>query len=683
MPPDPDEQLIGERLRAAEAYRRPFELDWLLYLAFAAGQQWAQVDRDRRRLVDTADVDDRWQGIDLYVADIIQENRGAALGELTTDSDRPTLVLPGDGREDTQSELVADQANRILGYGWEMEWDANVKLAQGTQYSLDLGVAAIRCRRDRTGDPVLSSDGEQVQAPIDPRTGEPITDLTAAREYMAQSMARGQVAKLQPLRRARTIWEPGSAFNLLTPPGVPHESLFPWEAWIAPMLLRDLQAQYTEADGLTADTDIGSVLGITVPQDRRTQPGVGTVKDSIWVYTYYERPTMQFPNGRTAVLAGREKKLLRVTPQLPYRRTDGTPHSGIAYLHWQRLTDRFYSRGLVAALKDPQRMRNRNATQSHEIADRSMPYILVEEGAQPQEPEGRPMEYRTVKKGTQIQPTVVAGAGPGAWMQQRGEQILDDAAHASTLSALKTGDNPAGVTSYAQLRLLYEAEAAKRSAIKTDRARQVALLAELSLWEAREIWPAGKRLLVAGPQNELQAVAFDRSMLPDGVVVRPAAGAPEPQSGAAIALKIQDMWQAALASGAATRDPDGWMRWLYESQQAGTLLPLPDEPTDPAIEKAELENRVLGAGGVPQVAYYDPISVHIPIHRRDQEEALMEGDLERWQRGETHIQDHLRVARDNAAAIQAASPPPAALPAAAPPAVAPPVVNGSSPVQTA
>lgn len=652
------ETLIRRRLTAAEEYRKSFELSWLMSFAFVAGQQWSVIDRNTRQLHDLSEKDPRYADVDLYVADIIHEHRGAALGELQTDSDRPELIPPGDGEDDETSEMVADQANRLLGHGWDYEWDGDSVLLEARQYCLDLGVSAIRCRFDRmAGDILTGSDGEPVQAPIDPRTGQPIVDPEKAHEHVAGLAAQGQQARFEALHEGRIVWEAGTAFNILAPPGVPHEKKFPWEAWVAPVLLADVKAMFPAAHDLVADSDIASALGLTAPKSGASQ--VPKVADSVWLYAYYEKPTPQFPQGRTAYLAGSQKKLLQVLPQLPYRRVSGEWCSGIVYLHWQRLTDRFYSRSLIEALKDPQRMTNRVATQSQEIIDRGMPFVLAEEGSVPQTPSGRPMEYVLLKQGTTVQPQIFGGSGPGEWMYRHREQLMQDAQHASTLSSLKLGENPTAVTTYSQLALLYEQEAAKRSTIRVDHQKQVATLAELSMEDVRRYWRDGKQLLIAGEQNKLQAATYEKSMVPELYVVRPAPGSPRPRAQAAQIQLITDLWNAALASGAATLDPQRWMDWLAQSYDAGAPLPLPEPPTDSDQDKADLENRAIQDGATPPVAYYDRIDIHLPLHRAEQNEAILLGDLERWQRGEDHVQQHQAVAAANAAQIAAQAPPPA------------------------
>src|SRR4051812_24517030 len=80
---------IADRITQAENYRRQFEAGWLTNLAFVAGQHWLVTDIDdpSRTLRHISEVDDRYADRDLYTADVITEQRAAALGELQTDDD--------------------------------------------------------------------------------------------------------------------------------------------------------------------------------------------------------------------------------------------------------------------------------------------------------------------------------------------------------------------------------------------------------------------------------------------------------------------------------------------------------------------------------------------------------------------------------------------------------------------
>src|SRR5262245_63749007 len=88
---------IKDQIEAAKDDRKRFEPTWHHNLAFAAGKHYLKWERNQRRLV----LPDEYEGRDLYTADVITEYRTTALGELSSDDDRPELLLR---RDDEPSE---------------------------------------------------------------------------------------------------------------------------------------------------------------------------------------------------------------------------------------------------------------------------------------------------------------------------------------------------------------------------------------------------------------------------------------------------------------------------------------------------------------------------------------------------------------------------------------------------
>src|SRR5205809_1134604 len=100
---------IRRKIKDGLAARRPLEATWQSNLAFAAGKWWLKWDRDQRRLVFPPDM----YGKELFGVDVITEYRTTALGELTSDDDRPELLLRHD---DAASEDYQKQLNRSVSF---------------------------------------------------------------------------------------------------------------------------------------------------------------------------------------------------------------------------------------------------------------------------------------------------------------------------------------------------------------------------------------------------------------------------------------------------------------------------------------------------------------------------------------------------------------------------------------
>lgn len=626
-----------ERLKQAIDDRRRYEPTWLSNLAFAAGKHWLQWNPASRQLQMPTDMP--WR--EVYTADIITEYRSTVLGEMTGD-DRPELLLV---QSEEWTRDYQAQANRAIRFAWENEWQADHALAQAKQWCLDLGTSAVRCKFDPNQGPV-----RQGNVPF--QNGRPVLDPEKARGYVADTAASGGIADLRQVREGRTTFEPLSAFNLLVPSGIPHENDLPWEAVVRPVSIDNLMAEYGDvAAGMAEDGDIGSLFGTDSLHAGgetwgSTEPegGQSKLREHAWLYLIFERPCPKYPDGRVLHLGGKDMRLLRVTPELPYVGADGTRRSGIAYYHWWRVSGRFWSRSMVEALKDPQRMINRRKTQNTEIIDRGMPHLIVEEGALKQTPRGLVMEKIEVKKGSP-QPKIDGGTGPGQWMYMDIDELRRDVEHGSGVKSVTLGDNPANVTTYSQLALLNENDQGKRESIYHGHKLATKYLVECGLHAIRQYWPPEKQIMLAVDDDErIQAETFNASRLPDFYVLRVPTGATKPRSQAAELKKIDDIFQRSI--DAAQPLP---ITWYAASIEAGEPLELPQEDGNSQHDKAQLENHVLSAGMELGVQYYDNPEIHIPVHRSSQIAAEISGDEAAWQAHEQHIQQHIVQAAENAA----------------------------------
>lgn len=641
---------IKNRLRQARDARRALEPTWQSNLAFAAGKFHLKWDRDQRRLVFPPEL----YGKELYTADVITEYRTQALGELSTDDDRPQLLLRQD---DAAGEDYQAQLNRAIGYGWDHEWEADQALEQADRFALDMGTSAIRCRFDPTLGKPLEEDIPHYQ-------GKPVFDPEQAMQLMGQYGEGGPVpgVTMKSINAGKIMWDPLSCFNLLVPPGIPDERRFPWEGVMFPALLDDVKEQYGAlAKDLKEDGDIGNALGLDVNSEAADARGWGggpgdagttRLRDHVWLYTYYERPSRKYQKGRTVVLAGNKMKLMEHLKELPYVSPNGDYRSGIAYFHWHRVTGRFWSRGLVETMKDIQRGINEVQTLKKQIIKRGLPFVIVEEGSGLEKRKGLPVEVMQIKPQSSGPPVVSQGVGPGQWMQAEVDSMRDDLEHATGIRAARLGENPANVGTYSQLALIYEADATKRQQIVRDRKRAIGRLLEDSVYDMRTYWGPEKQIMLASDDEKVQAEVFNATKIPPYFIVQTARGTTQPRTQAAKLKLIDDVAQYSL--NARTPVP---LQWVKESYEAGEPLDLPEQPTDDQADKAQLENHQMLLGYDVQPQYYDPPEIHIPVHRSAQIQAEQVGDQEAWQRIEQHVQLHLQVAAENAAQIGQIVPP--------------------------
>ena len=637
-----------ERITAAKAARKPFVPIWLLNLAFAAGQHWVAWDKRQQRVRALRELDPKYADRELFTADRITEYRLAQLGELESDDDRPQLIAVQEG---DNAEAVVDQLNRAVSYAWDHEWGAQEALSQARRYVVDLGTSAIRCRWNPNKGPVA---GRAAYHP----TGEPVThpdDLAALQS--SGTLADGSLPQLRQVNEGRSCWEAYSAFGILAQPGINHEDQFTWEILVRPVPLDELRDTYGQAAaGLNADPDVASAMGLSTSQavpDNRSQ-GIGTnkLKGHCWVYTCFQRPNSQYPKGAVAVIASNEYKLLSFTDELPYETPDGCPHSGIVYFHWDRKNDRFYSRAWIEPLKDPQRIINRRETQNTEIIDRAMPATFIKQGDMPEARTGAPWEVVELNRNSG-EPVFWNGSGPGAWMYEDLTHQIDNLGHASTMSAIRLGENPMGVETYSQLATLNDNETSKRAVIIRDHRKQIARLVELSIYDIERYWPETKQILVAGEDDQISRLAFSKKTIPTFFIAKVAAGAPEPRSQGAELKKVDAVWAALVQAWVAVGNGPAYAQWYWDCIQAGKLLDLPEAMSDTQSDLAKLENELMLGGTQPQVMDYDNLNTHLPIHREAEDQARAQGDVMLLARIIRHIQDHQQVAQQNIMQAQA------------------------------
>ncbi|HXJ66812.1 MAG TPA: hypothetical protein VNN79_23895, partial [Actinomycetota bacterium] len=230
--------------------------------------------------------------------------------------------------------------------------------------------------------------------------------------------------------------------------------------------------------------------------------------------------------------------------------------------------------------------------------------------------------------------------------------------HASTLSPLRLGENPTNVDTYSQLALLNDNEQGKRGSIIAEHREGIGHLVMLSLSDVEEYWPDEKQGLILGPEQSVESVTLKKSDIPTQYRVRPATGQPQPRSQGAQVKKIDAIWQAAVASLVVQTDPAAWTDWYKRSLEAGQPQKLPAAGATSQDQIISLENMLMRQGEWVEPAYYDPIQLHVPGHRMEQDRARAEGDTPTAQLLEQHIQRHLYWSTVNAQQQAAIGPQP-------------------------
>lgn len=627
-----------KRREQATQHRKDFEAQWMVSLQFLAGKQWAKYVPGEHRM----HLPKLAKGRTRHTADRLTQNVMAVLGNLLADDGRGRFLTAHD---DSRGEDYAEVLDKLLAYGWEREWQGDARRARLARILIALGTGGIRARFDRT------QGRELMEVPH--RDGEPILDPDEARSYVAEASFYGESANLKTIREGRIVWDVLSAWNLLPPPAVEEPEDFPWELIVRPVDLETLKRQYGERaeSVVAAPIEAMNVLGLGATSERLeagdSRDGgkrTGRLEDHAILYTGYLKPTPDWPRGQMVVFT-HDAKLLDAYDRLPLEETSCKPaRSGITYFWYWRTPGRFWGRGLVEPGIGPQRVINKRVTQIDETIDRSMPYVVTEEGTVALMPEGRPMEEVRIRPGA-AKPLPVLPPGPGAWMLDDIRLQDENIEKALGLRGVTLGDNPTGVTTYSQLALLRETDAAKIDPIAAELRLGLAECQYDSV-ELTRNWPPDKKLMITGENDRLELLVYSQVEVPADYMVLPAKGGTQLRTTGAELQKINDIWNAALAVGR-----NDLLEWYVDSLNVGKAQDLPKNPKYEQRHMAALENTLLSRGEPVPVAPFHDHEVHVLEHREDQNEWLQianEGDESAAmivQVYEQHIQQHAAMAQ--------------------------------------
>jgi len=509
-----------DRKEKAEKHREQFLPQIRVNRKFAAGKQHLDVNTRTGRVIDVRERN----GIRLVTSDILSQYLLTVIGRMAANDYRPNFLA---FREDEIAEMISAHMNDTFGWGWDNEWMAERKVLQLFRLLTTDGTAAVRCRYDRTVGAYL---GE-----VPYMDGAPILDPEKARKYMAENYKPdGPPVKIAPLREGRVIWEILSFENLLTPPGIEDDADFPWDLIQRPIPREEVRARY----GVNIQTEeIESSAALTTGLGFGDQEPV-KLEDYGFVYTGYERPNNKHPQGRTIIFS--EDALLDVYDSLPYPDHPLGPRTGLHYFRWQVVPGRFPGKAFIEPGVGPQQVRNKRLTQIDAIIDRNMPKVYIEEQSLARPRTGEPMEYVEVRPGSPL-PNVSAGVPPGAWMLQDIKLQDENAERALGMGRTSLGQAPTGVSAYSAMALLTENDALKLDPIAQGFRLQ---MVELS-WDTMEAmrnWPSDKKMLIAGPDNQLRAVVWSQNEVPMEYLVKQPRGGSLPRSQAAELQKVNDIW---------------------------------------------------------------------------------------------------------------------------------------------
>jgi hypothetical protein len=614
-----------ERRQQAKQHRKRFEPDWRICQSFVANKQWIGWDRREHRVISLLN-DPREKDREHYTVNIVNQYVRTILGKLYTDDFRPDIQYR---TEDVVSVDYARQADRAFAYAWDVEIGAEEALFEALLAVCIYGTSATRCRFDPTLGPY------KMDVPM--INGKPMLEGDKARAAVAGAAALGHTVSFQSMHEGKIVWEPLLPDMLLPPAGVKRETNFPWLIVETLMSVEAVKSRYgdkakglVEQDLSAIDSDLSLAVG---PDDASGESA--KLRGHLKVSTGYEFPNSDYHEGRMDTWA--QDTMLEPSDQLPYE-VNGERKAGIAFFHYNRLPQRFWSMGVVEPLIGVQRQRNRAASQRVELKDRmGLGRVFVEKGAVSEwnPPKGKIGEVIEIRPGMRM-PVESTGPGVGDWIQAEVEIADRDADKVAGLREVSMGAAPAGVSAYSAMALLKEEDDRRVGPVLKGVRESVEELTHYTLSAIRQYWPDNKQIMVAGDTGALDAFLFVSSKLPPTAYVRVGKGAAVPRSQAAEIQKIFDLYDRSIQGGQPIP-----FSWLFESLKVGQAQPLPKQEVDVQRGKAQLENMLLVRGEPVQPVYYDNDQIHLAEHRAAQAQyAMIPGAEGQAQAIEQHIQMH-------------------------------------------
>ena len=184
-----------------------------------------------------------------------------AVGKIVADELRPDFTFMQSSKE---AEEFANQANAAWKFGYEKEIEGDRRLRSAVLKELCYGTAALRCRYDFGAGPVVA------EVPV--IEGQPVTDMTQAREIMAQAMQQGIQLPMRTIRAGALAWDDYAPSQIFPPPGIHDEADFPWLIIGKAVDIDELKLLYPDtAEGLSRGVLGGDGQG-RLDQGRRAAP---------------------------------------------------------------------------------------------------------------------------------------------------------------------------------------------------------------------------------------------------------------------------------------------------------------------------------------------------------------------------------------------------------------------------
>lgn len=570
---------LDERYDRAKMDRRALESQWLLNLAMYMGQQWLQWDQAARTLQRPNVPPWRVLAVANYVRSVVLQ----AFGRIT--HNRPQAkAQPAD--DSPESEEASRAADKVLDYLWD-KTGSKKTIDKALLWSLICGTGIVKPCWDPAAGDVIAEDEQGNPLHL----GEIATYAVSPFEFYAEPNC-DEVEDM--------TW----AFHTTLRSASWVRERYKDPKTGEPIDLEDENYQQTEAFAaqLRNITNGGEQHG-------------GTPKGVI-LKEYWERPNIEFPDGRYVVYA--QDKVLYQGPN-PYK------HVSLPFipLRAEIVVGRFWGEAMVTDLIDAQRNYNKSRSQAIEIRNlMAKPKWRIPVGSLPPGKDITSAPGEQIKYTPQggLKPEPIAGEPiPATFFQDQSSSLRE----LYDLSAQHPiGFGTTGVRSALAIAYLQEQDNTRLGPLAGEYQDLIETLEQYKLLLAKQYYSEGRTITVVGAENRVEVLQFHAETIPADVQVRINAGAALPMSRVARQQFLMQLAQTVIPPNSIIPDA----KKLLDLMEFGDIQGLYDD-TSADIRGAERENEAMKQGTEVPVRKFHNHKTHLDEHNAFRKGEQYEADV--------------------------------------------------------
>jgi len=588
---------VQQRFRLLRDRMWPRHKRWISTMAAVRGEPDRVFVGDRMVSINSLRAESA-ESINVTSNMLYQTMRGMISNALTQEP-TPVVAMGAPGRE---SRRHARSCERILRYFYfDKEYRTSIHDALAWTFLTGTGFFGSMWdlyAGDPTQVPVLDKSGEIVLEEkflpvIDEETGQPMKSVSGDPVLEAQMVPKTKWAMLGDVRFVAP-----SPFDIFPEP-VKVWSNCRYVIHRQTVKLDQLKDVYgAKASKLTPDVDSDSFVEMLddygKPGDRENRTGL------IRTLHYYERPSLEFPNGVYTCVAGNTRLYHGDLPakKLPFHPIWDVriPDSIWGEAGLEQAVDA--QRALNSCETDIQRNRRLHGNPALVAEDGSMSRGITRVSSVP----GRILQ---VNRNSQRPPAFLAPPMLPSWVEREPYRLKDLIESLSGVNSVSKGENK-GLMSGRQAAVVLAADRQKWGPTIRALAHSVEHASELALALWREYGPIERTIDIYGPTGSpMDVLLFHRDFVPDRIKVRIETSMLMPYNEEVRRQQINEAWQIGAI-------PDLQMYWrLQRHGEMGKLLGA-DEPSRAQARKEQ--DMMMMSQQISPVFPHEDHPVHVDEH---------------------------------------------------------------------